>query len=107
MLPAMKTSLSRLKPALSRLSACKNQVALTPFAIETWVAALSIYSTEAVNEAVVRIAMSDDPFPDLGKLVMRCEAIRRRDANIVVTNDDQKLSDKSIKAIAEAMGLGF
>jgi hypothetical protein len=107
MLPAASTSLSRLKPALARLSACKNQVALTPFAVETWVAALSVYSTAAVNEAVVRIAMSEDPFPDLGKLVMRCEAIRRRDAGIVTQNDSKTLSDKSIKSIADAMGLKF
>jgi hypothetical protein len=106
-LPSAKSNLARLEPALARLTAMKKQANLTSFELETWVAGLSIFETEIVNEAVVRIGLSEDPFPDLGKLVMRCDAIRRDKAGALRTGDSKQLGTATIAKLARAMGLDF
>jgi hypothetical protein len=106
-LPSAISNLARLEPALARLTAMKKQANLTTFELETWVAGLSIFDTAIVNEAVVRIGLSEDPFPDLGKLVMRCDAIRREKTGSVRTGDSKQLGTATIEKLAEAMGLAF
>jgi len=106
-LPSAISNLARLEPALARLTAMKKQANLTTFELETWVAGLSIFDTAIVNEAVVRIGLSEDPFPDLGKLVMRCDAIRRDKTGTVRTGDSKQLGTKTVEQLAEAMGLKF
>jgi len=105
MLLSAAKSIRAIGPALGRLSAMKNHVELTPFALETWAAVLGQYELPVVNEAVLRIGLSDDPFPDLGKLVMRCEAIRRQRANVVTQVDKPQLSTAMIGRVAQALGL--
>lgn len=105
LLPAAAESLSHIGPALQRLSAMKNHVNLTPYAIETWAAVLGQFAPGIVNEAVLRIGLSDDPFPDLGKLVMRCDAIRRDRQGIVSTHDRPQLSSSTLAKAAAALGL--
>ena len=85
----------------------KKQVQLTTFELETWVAGLSVFETSVVNEAVVRIGLSEDPFPDLGKLVIRCDAIRRDKTGAVRTGDSKQLGTATIEKLADAMGLAF
>ena len=85
----------------------KKQANLTTFELETWVAGLSIFETSIVNEAVVRIGLSEDPFPDLGKLVMRCDAIRRARTGTQRADDTKQLGTKTVEQLAEAMGLNF
>lgn len=85
----------------------KKQVQLTAFELETWVAGLSVFDTSIVNEAVVRIGLSEDPFPDLGKLVMRCDAIRRDRAGTTRSGDSKQLGTATIAKLAEAIGLPF
>jgi hypothetical protein len=92
---------------LARLTAMKKQANLTTFELETWVAGLSIFETSVVNEAVVRIGLSEDPFPDLGKLVMRCDAIRRARTGTQRADDSKQLGTKTVEQLAEAMGLKF
>ena len=95
---------ANLLPALERLCSSKTAVTLTEHQAETWLAALSIYDTRIVHEAVIRASMSADPFPDLGKLVSACDAIRREQAGLP-SQDSQRLGTKQLKALALAWGL--
>lgn len=55
----------------------KRVTELTPHQLETWAAMLGCYETRFVNRAVVEFGMTADPFPDIGKLVERCETYRQ------------------------------
>jgi hypothetical protein len=78
---------------------------LTPFAIETWVAVLSVFDASVVNEAVVRIGLSADPFPDLGKLVSKCTEIARERNPVVAQGELPKVSKSVVAKVAEALQL--
>jgi hypothetical protein len=105
MLPAAIEASPELLPALRRLCSMKRTVDLTPHQSETWLAALSIFETSVVNEAVVRIGLSEDPFPDLGKLVSRCDAIRRERSGTVSMSESKHLGTGAVRKIAEALRL--
>lgn len=97
---------SKLAPVLARLCAAKNQVALTPFAIETWCAALSVFELRIVNRAVLEIALGSDPFPDLGKLMIRCQQLVNQESTVVAPGrDESRLSKSTLRKIALAMGI--
>jgi hypothetical protein len=51
----------------------KKQAQLTDHQTETWLAVLSIFPIEVVNEAILKLGLSADPFPDLGKIVINCQ----------------------------------
>lgn len=90
---------------LQRLCAMKNTTELTPFGLETWVAALSVFDSGIVSRAVVEIGLSSDPFPDLGKIFARCESLRRSKSGTQPTDGSNRLSDATIRRAAAAMGL--
>ena len=79
---------------------------LTPHAAETWIAALAIYvdKPQIVNKAIIEMAVSDDPFPDLGKLLGKCEMIRRATEG-TMPQDSSKVTFKNIAGLAKAWGL--
>jgi hypothetical protein len=93
-------------PALERLCSSKNTVQLTAHAAETWSAALSIYADKPkiVNLAVVELAVSADPFPDLGKLLVVCERIRRT-LDGTLPQDSTKITFRDHEKLARAWGL--
>jgi hypothetical protein len=70
------------------------------------VSALSIYADrpQIVNKAVIQMATSEDPFPDLGKLLAACERIRR-EADGTMPQDSSKVKFTNIAQLAEAWGL--
>lgn len=79
---------------------------LTPHAAETWLAALGqVYGDQPdiVNTAVIQLAVSSDPFPDLGKLLVLCETIRRKKADNIPQSGEVKFNN--VKALAAAWGL--
>lgn len=83
----------------------KNQVQLTTHALETWVATLACYEASIVTRSCLEIGLSDDPFPDLGKLTLRCEALRRR-KNGTESNDGKiRIGDAMLHKIAKSLGL--
>lgn len=88
-----------------RLCSMKNQVNLTPHQLETWVAVLSCFDTDIVSRVVLEIGLSEDPFPDLGKITLRCEALRRRRENVEGRSDSMKIGDKMLAKIASALEL--
>lgn len=104
MLPAAAKALNELKPALTRLAALKNAVALTPFALETWIAGLSVFDPAIVNEACLRIAVSPDPWPDFGKVFATCEEVRRRLAGSRAAGVQPSI-DQSLRKVAAALQL--
>lgn len=69
-------------------------------------AALSVYAARPaiVNQAVVKMAVSSDPFPDLGKLLVECERIRRT-MDGTMPQDSKSVEFKDVKALAKAWGL--
>lgn len=83
----------------------KNTQEFTPFALETWVAALSVFDSSIVNRAVVEIGLNSDPFPDLGKIFARCESLRRKSAGTESIDGSNRPSESTVRKAAEAMGL--
>jgi hypothetical protein len=90
-----------LMPLLARLCSSKRTVEFTEHQFETWLASLSVFDPKIVNEAIIRIAHDQDPFPDLGKLVMKCEALRRERAGTPSQNE-LKLGKKTLLQLADA-----
>ena len=76
---------------------------LTPHEAETWLASLSLFDFKIVAEVIVRIAHSEDPFPDLGKIVIKCEELRREKAG-TVGQGAAKLGSETVRKLAEAWG---
>lgn len=110
LLPAAVKAFSDLSNPLQRLCALKNQAQFTPFALETWVATLSVFPTEHVHRAVLQIALSADPFPDVGKIVAQCQRMRA-EAKMASGEysrtevDHTKPTSATVKAVAEALQL--
>lgn len=105
LLPAAITGAVFL-PALERLCSSKNTVTLTPHASETWVSALSMYAEkpQIVHRAIISLATSADPFPDLGKLLACCERIRR-ELEGTMPQDSTQIKFTNVAALAKAWGL--
>jgi hypothetical protein len=57
-----------------------------------------------VNQAVIEMAVSEDPFPDLGKLLAKCEFIRRS-LDKTLPQDASKVKFSKVKELGEAWGL--
>ncbi len=69
---------------------------------ETYALALSAFDPKDASRAVLEFMCSDDPFPDLGKLISKTEAIRRRR----VGGTPQKgMSEGSMQRVAKALGI--
>jgi len=104
-LPAAIEGSAFVEP-LARLVSAKRTLELTRHQTETWVSALSIYkeTPEIVHRAILKLATSDDPFPDLSKLLTLCERIRR-ETNNVHTQDPEKTKFNRIEALAKVWGI--
>lgn len=92
--------------ALERLISAKRTLELSPHQAETWAAALSLYADRPsiVNRAVIELATDEDPFPDLAKLLLKCEKLRR-EADGKMPQDSSKLKFSKTEALAKAWGL--
>lgn len=79
----------------------KRTLELTHHQLDTWVSALAIYKDrpKIVNRAILTLATSDDPFPDLGKLLTLCERLRR-ETDKVQTQDVEKTKFTKITELA-------
>jgi hypothetical protein len=83
----------------------KNQVEFTAYALETWVAVLSVFEPYIVNRAVIQLGLGVDPFPDLGKVVMICEELRRKATGKMPSDGKVKLADATLNSVAKALQL--
>ncbi len=68
--------------------------------------ALSIYADkpQVVHRAIIAIATSEDPFPDLGKLLAACEKIRRQ-LEGTMPQDSSNIKFTNVAGLAAAWGL--
>jgi hypothetical protein len=82
----------------------KNNLTFTPHQLETWVAVLSVFDPVFVTRACVEIGLSEDPFPDLGKVVTRCERYRRQQSKEVF-RDERVITGSLVSRVAEALEL--
>lgn len=103
LLPAA-TKAGGLIGSLERLCSAKATVQLTSHQAETWLASLSVFDQKIVNAVILKIAHGPDPFPDLGKIVIACEALRRERSG-TPAQGDVKLGAATLKALADAWGL--
>jgi len=83
----------------------KRVVSLTDHQCETWLAVLSVFPESVVNAAILEIGLSEDPFPDLGKLVINCERRRRTEAGTMPQDGVKRLGSGMVKAVADALQL--
>jgi hypothetical protein len=90
---------------LARLASSKRTLELTDHQTDTWASALSIYkdTPQIVHRAILQLATSDDPFPDLGKLLTLCERIRRQREGRMTQSGDVTFDRKT--DLAAAWGL--
>jgi hypothetical protein len=91
---------------LTRLVSSKRTLDLTDHQAETWLAALSLYAArpQIVNKAIVQLAVDPDPFPDLSKLLEKCERIRREE-DMTLPKDAAVIRFSRVKELAKAWGL--
>jgi len=85
----------------------KVRTELTPHQLETWTKTLSVFPIQIVNRSILEIGLSEDPFPDLGKIVMRCQ--RMTEAHKYsphgATNESTTPNMTTIQAVAESLAL--
>jgi hypothetical protein len=89
-------------PALERMCSAKMAAEFTRHQSETWCAALGVFPVGVANRALLEIAMSDDPFPNLGKVIMRCQAEMAKRSTVVSQVDTSKPMRSTINAVAKA-----
>lgn len=77
---------------------------MTTHQTETWLAALSVFEVPVVNRAVLQFGLSADPFPDLGKIIIECQKASTSD-EYRPHHDPEKVTNSTIAAVAQAMGL--
>ena len=74
---------------------------------ETWCAALSVFPFGVVNRALIEISLSDDPFPNLGKVVMRCQQEMQKRSDVVSQADASKPMRSTINKVAAAFEISL
>ena len=104
LLPSAVQAAATLLPALERLCSMKQRVMLTDHQTETWLAVLSQFPVKAVNRAVLKLGLSSDPFPDLGKIVIECQRITSAD-NYAPGRNPENVSSGTLSSVAKALGL--
>jgi hypothetical protein len=77
-------------------------VEFTMHQTETWCAALSVFPSGVVNRAILEIALSDDPFPNLGKVIARCQLEITKRSTAVSQADHSKPFRSTVNAVAAA-----
>jgi hypothetical protein len=104
LLPSAVQATETLLPALERLCSMKQRVMLTDHQTETWLAVLSQFPVTAVNRAVLKLGLSSDPFPDLGKIVIECQRIAST-GNYAPGRNPEVVSNSTLTSVASALQL--
>jgi hypothetical protein len=81
----------------------KNQAQFTAHKSETWAAALSVYPVKVSNRAILEQGLCPDPFPDLSKILLRCEEMRRTADGSTPQGGITKISAKIVEQIAKRL----
>jgi hypothetical protein len=82
-------------------------VEFTPFVIDTWCAALSVYGPEEINRAILEVGLSVDAFPSVGKVIDRINANRQKRAThgISVNRKPGSVPEAQLQKIADAFAI--
>ena len=105
-LPSPPSHTRQIQPALEDLCSMKNQAQFTPHAASVWMCALSIYDPAHVTQSLLEMGLSPDPFPDLGKVIQKCERKRREAAGTMPKTDGPlTLPPELVGLIAERLEL--
>ncbi len=104
LLPSAVQATETLLPALERLCSMKQRVMLTRHQTETWLAVLSQFPVTAVNRAVLKLGLSSDPFPDLGKIVIECQRVTSTE-NYAPGRNSEVVSNSTLISVAKALRL--
>lgn len=106
---ALQTSPEREGCALALMHLClmKKQATFSPEQSDCWVRVLSeLYPTEIINQACLYLAFDTDPFPDLAKIVARCEYIEtEKNPQVMRGEASKKPSKQLIAKAAKALGM--
>ena len=95
-----------MERALRVLCCVKSQAEFTQPQLAIWAAVLGQYPIKTVNQAVLYLGLSTDPFPDLSKLLARCEHIEEQ-KNPQVRRGEQSAepSRQLLQNTAKALGM--
>ena len=104
LLPSAVQATETLLPTLERLCSMKQRVMLTDHQTETWLAVLSQFPVTAVNRAVLKLGLSSDAFPDLGKIVIECQRIVSA-GNYAPGRNPDVVSKSTLISVAKALRL--
>jgi hypothetical protein len=92
--------------ALKRLCAFHTTVEMTPFVLDTWCAALSVYEPAETNRAILEIGLGVDPFPSVGKIIDRIHSNRAKyGSQVSTTRKPGTLPPKQVSQIAAALSI--
>lgn len=106
MLPAAARVAHELLPSLERLCSMKRTVSLTDHQAETWLAVLSRFKVRHINRAIIEIGLSEDPFPDLAKLVAKVQSYEDQESPVYAPGRDHgKVSLKRVAEVAKVLKL--
>ena len=72
----------------------------------TWVTALSCFPVELVEYCGTMLALSGDPFPQLGDLVIRIQTEQSKRSTQVTQADPSRPTAATVRAVMKAMNLG-
>lgn len=72
----------------------------------TWVTALGCFPVELVEYCGTVLALSGDPFPQLGDLVLRIQQEQAKRSTQVTQADPSKPTASTVRAVMKAMSLG-
>ena len=71
--------------------------------VQTCALPICVYPAAVANTAILEIALNADPFPDLGKVVAKCQLKMAERSTQVSQADPSKLSRKVLQQIAAAL----
>lgn len=84
----------------------KKALELTPHQIDTWFKVLSCFDEDIVTRSIIEFGLTDDPFPDIGKLVQRCLRIKAETSKDYAPGRDfSKLPKGLVDAVLTSFGL--
>lgn len=81
-------------------------MSLTDHQAETWLVVLSPFDVRHVNQAIIEIGLSTDPFPDLAKLVLKAQAIEREESpEYAPGRDEGRIGRRLLTTVAATLSL--
>lgn len=92
--------------ALAQLCHIKRSLEFSEQQLETWLTCLRPFDAAVVSEAVIAVALSDKPFPQLGEIIERCRRLTDEvSQEYAPSKDYKKLPSTFVRKVAATLGL--